>query len=166
MTDSLKDLIIVILSVILVYLIYKKLNKTTQKVNKRVHHSNKHVQHLNNNYANCNSHIREHINEHNNYHQEMNNYDQNIDDTEYLNNNHNELLSINSNSVSDDIVVSNISNHELVHIDDSKPFLSNEELSISNHYDTEVVECLTYLDFNYTKDFEEDFDYYDPEIYN
>jgi hypothetical protein len=138
MTDSLKDIIIVILLTIAIYLVYKKFMKTklVRKCIGPIHLDNYHliVQHPDNQHVGCHPHI--------------------VD-------NH---LSINSNSLSDDVVVSNVSDHELVHIDDSKPFLSNHDVTVNNEINH--GEELVVSDFNYTKEFEEDFQYYDPEIHN
>lgn len=73
-----------------------------------------------------------------------------------------ELLAINSNGLSNNNIVSNMSDHELIHIDDSKPFITNEEMPITNIPELNASK-LQYYNFNYTKEFdEENFDYYDP----
>lgn len=77
-----------------------------------------------------------------------------------------ELLPINSNGLSSYNILSNMSDHELIHIDDSKPFITNEEIPITNLPELNTIQL--YEHFNYVKDFdEENFDYYDPTgLYN
>ena len=74
----------------------------------------------------------------------------------------NGLLSINSNGLSDDDISSNMSDHELIHIDNNKPFITNEEINITNVPELNAVQ-LELQNFNYIKEFdEENFNYYDP----
>ena len=77
------------------------------------------------------------------------------------------LISINSNSITSNSVSTNMSDHELIHMHDSKPFITNEDTAITNNPEINAVE-LEPQQFNYIKDFDpENFNYFDPTgLYN
>jgi hypothetical protein len=60
-----------------------------------------------------------------------------------------------------------MSDHELIHMHDSKPFIINEDTAITNNSEINAVE-LEPQQFNYIKDFNpENFNYFDPTgLYN
>jgi hypothetical protein len=182
--ENVKDLIIVILACVLLYLIYKKNNKSKKSDN--IYKPNKPTESIksirplypyktrpivdmpneivtneivtNEIVTNINQMLP-------NINQMLPNINQPVQTYKDACANE-ELLPINSNGLSNYNILSNMSDHELIHIDDSKPFITNEEIPITNLPELNTIQL--YEHFNYVKDFdEENFDYYDPTgLYN
>jgi hypothetical protein len=67
-------------------------------------------------------------------------------------------LPINSNAIDDNIVVSNLSDHELIHIENTKPFHMHDDISIVNTVENNKND-IPLSNFNYLKKFSKNFHY-------
>lgn len=206
MEESLKNIIIVTLTFVLLYLILNKFRKSYYsyptkpkknnivyldnreklkkcqqqviiKLNKQTNYDNKKKCHLtnkytqdNNNYINKHKHhqlkkiIDSKINKDHKIYQrkQVFNDPNTIYNQKCIQFNDQKLTSINSNGLTNDIVLSNMFDNELVHINHSKPFVSNVDEPIVNNPETNAKE-LVVEKFNYNKDFDETkFNYFDP----
>jgi hypothetical protein len=175
MEESFKDIIILILAFVLLYLIYKKINKSKYSYPTKP----KYKRHLNNpvhcpvhnqvhnpahNLVHNLAHNLVHNPAHNPVHNPANNqvYYQVHDPIIHETSNNEELIPINSNGVTNNSILSNMSEHELIHIHDSKPFIIDDEVPLTNIPEMNAVE-LEPQKFNYFKNFdEENFTYFDP----
>jgi hypothetical protein len=178
--ENMKDLVIVILACVLFYLIYKKNNKSKKsdniyKIFKPTKPNNS-IKSIRPSYPYKTRNLIDLPNEIvtneivtnemlPNINEMLPNINQPVPIFKDLCSNE-ELLPINSNGLSNYTILSNMSDHELIHIDDSKPFITNEEIPITNFPELNTIQL--YEHFNYVKDFdEENFDYYDPTgLYN
>jgi len=187
MEESFKDIIILILAFVLLYLIYKKINKSKYSYPTKP----KYKRHLNNpvhcpvhnqvyNPVDCPVHNQVYNPAHNPVHNLVHNqvynpahnpahnlvhnpaHDQVHDPIILETSNNEELIPINSNGVTNNSISSNMSEHELIHIHDSKPFIIDDEVPLTNIPEMNAVE-LEPQKFNYFKNFdEENFTYFDP----
>jgi len=155
--ENVKDLIILILACVLLYLIYKKNNKSKKSIRPLYPYKTRPIVDMPNEIVT--NEIVTNIN------QMLPNINQPVQTYKDACANE-ELLPINSNGLSNYNILSNMSDHELIHIDNSKPFITNEEIPITNLPELNTIQL--YEHFNYVKDFdEENFDYYDPTgLYN
>jgi hypothetical protein len=83
--------------------------------------------------------------------------------TNYLPNQQNYIkpineLPINSNAIDDNMVVSNLSDHELIHIENTKPFHMHDDISILNTVENNKND-VPLSNFNYLKKFSKNFHY-------
>jgi hypothetical protein len=174
---NLKNVIILFLGLVLVFLIFKKFNKSNKSkenfiVKPNESFTNKMKSNLLNSSDN-NIHPYPKINHTPNTNQyfkpeitqsvqtiQLNQITQSLypepnleNDSNYYNLDYeNTIEPINSNVLQSNQIVTNMGDHELLHIDDSKPYLINDKIPLDNVVKSNSV-IKTENDFKYSKDF-------------